>query len=146
MPIVDYPFIDINGSHRPALPVNLINPHNGFEYLTWALIDTGADATVIPGFVARQVYHNVRHRNVEAGIHWGIGGTVTAYYHTFRLNILGVDRKRRVLQRTAIRMNKRLFAVIPDLHTMILGEADFLKKYVLTINYPKKIFSVRKPH
>ena len=146
MPIVDYPFVDLEGSPKPAIPVILTNPDNGFEYSTWALIDTGADATAIPEYIAKQVYHNVRHQSVKKDVHWGIGGTANVYYHTFRINVLKSDKKGNVdSQQTAIRINKRLFAVIPDLHIMVLGEDDFLKNYILTINYPRKIFSIRRP-
>lgn len=144
MPIVDYPFVDINGAPKPALPVRLINPANGFYHTTWALVDTGADNTVIPGYIAQKLYHNVKHKSVKTNFCSGIGGDVTTYYHTFRLNFLESDPKGNVSEKTVIRINQRLFAVVEDLHTMILGENDFLKSYTLIINYPRKIFSVRK--
>jgi hypothetical protein len=146
MPIIDYPFVDILGSPKPALPVVLINPDNGFDYFTWAIIDTGADTTVIPEFIAKSLYHDVKHHTVKRDMHWGIGGEVVAYYHTFRINVLGLDPKGNVdNEKTAVKISRRPFAVIQNLHIMVLGENDFLKKYVLTINYPKKIFSVREP-
>lgn len=148
MPIIDYPFIDISGtgSPKPALPVVLINPTNGFDCFTWALIDTGADNTVIPDFIAKKLYHNIAHENVQTDICWGIGGAATIYYHTFRLKVLGLNRKKQVLNnKEAIRRNKRLYAVVQALHTMVLGEDDFLDRYILTINYPKKTFSLRVP-
>jgi hypothetical protein len=143
MPILDYPFVDIFGLPKPALPVVLENPANGFDHFTWALIDTGADYTVIPEFIAKNLYHNIRDKSVQTDICLGISGPATAYYHTFRLNVLGADQKGNISEKTVIRISKRLFAVVPHLHTMVLGERDFLKKYVLIINYPKKIFSIR---
>lgn len=51
MPIIDYPFVDLEGSPKPAVPVILTNPANAFATRpTWALIDTGADNTVVPGY------------------------------------------------------------------------------------------------
>lgn len=148
MPIVNYPFVDINGTGtpKPALPVVLTNPANGFDYSTWALIDTGADSTVIPEFIAKKLYHDIKHQNVQTDVCFGISGSATTYHHTFRLKVLGLNRKGDVLHnKVAIKMNKRLFPVIPGLHTMVLGEDDFLKKYILTINYPRKTFSLRVP-
>ncbi len=148
MPIVDYPFVDIFGfgNPKPALPVKLTNPANNFELTTWALIDTGADVTVIPEYISNRLYHDLKHKSVKTDDNWGIGGTAKAYYHTFRLKVLESDRKGKISENTVIKINKRLFSVIPGMHMMLLGEEDFLKKYVLTINYPKKIFSIRKPH
>jgi len=145
MPIVDYPFVDIDGSPKPAIPVVLTNPANNFDHFTWALIDTGADDTVIPAYIGQKLYHNLKHHKVKKDICCGIGGEAPAYYHTFRLNFLESDRKGHISERSVIRINQRLFAVVEGIHTMILGESDFLKKYILTINYPKKTFSVRKP-
>ncbi len=58
MPIANYPFVDIKGVPKPGLPVILTNPANDFSYGTWALIDTGADNTVIPEFIAKKLYHD----------------------------------------------------------------------------------------
>ena len=148
MPISNYPFVDINGTGipKPALPVILINPANGFSQFTWALIDTGADSTVIPGFIAKALYHDITHRSVQRDVCLGISGTTITYHHTFRLRVLGLNRKGDVLHdKIAIKMNKRKFAVIQRLHQMVVGENDFLKRYNLTINYPKKIFSLQLP-
>lgn len=146
MPIVDYPFIDINGdgAPKPALPVKLINPANGFEHTTWALIDTGADYTVIPEFIAKQLYHDIKHHNVKRDMFTGIGGNAVVYYHTFHINILKSSKKGKVYRKSIIEL-QGTFAVVQDLFTMVLGEKDFLSKYILIIDYPKKTFSVRKP-
>ncbi|MBN1796738.1 MAG: hypothetical protein JW804_08695 [Sedimentisphaerales bacterium] len=126
--------------------MRLINPANSIELTTWALIDTGADNTVIPAYIARQLYHDVSHRSVKTDICQGIGGQAKVYKHTFRLNILGTDKKGKVdYGKVAIRINKKLFSVVEGLHAMVLGEDDFLKKYILTINYPRKTFSLRRP-
>jgi hypothetical protein len=147
MPIVEYPFVDIdgNGKPKPALPVKLINPANGFDRTTWALIDTGADNIIIPGYIARYLYHDIRHKSVKTTDCSGIGGDTTAYYHTFQLNFLGCDKKGKVSDNAVIRINPRQFAVVDEFNTMVLGEDDFLKKYILTINYPRKTFSLRLP-
>jgi hypothetical protein len=145
MPIVEHPFVVIGGIPKPALFVKLINPANGFEYTTWALIDTGADYTVIPGHIAQQLYHDVRNKKVKMTWCTGIGGNAPTYHHTFSLRFFESDTKGNISKKVAIRINKRLFAVVEGLHTMVLGVGDFLKNYVLTIDYSRKVFSVRKP-
>jgi hypothetical protein len=145
MPIVGHPFVEIGGIPKPALFVKLINPANGFEHTTWALIDTGADYTVIPEYIAQKLYHDVRNKKVKTTWCTGIGGNATAYHHTFSLRFFKSDAKGNISKKVAIRINKRLFAVVENLHTMVLGTGDFLKDYVLTIDYSKKVFSVRRP-
>jgi hypothetical protein len=145
MPIVNYPFVYVQGSPKPALPVILQNPANGFEQLTWALIDTGADYTVIPEFIAKDLYHDITHASVKKSDCTGVGGIAITYQHTFRLRILESVGKGNISNKTVIQIRKRLFAVVQGLNTMVLGENDFLKKYILTIDYTKKLFSVRSP-
>lgn len=146
MSVIDYPFFNIDGKPKPALPVQLINPANGFEFSTWALIDTGADATVIPAYIANQLYHDITHKDVITDRFWGMGGTSMVYYHTFRLNIFKSNSDGIVSNEKAIKARKRLYAVEKTLRTMVLGESDFLNRYIITIDYPKKILSLRKPH
>jgi len=146
MPIVDYPFLDLDGSPKPVLPVVLTNPANDFCYQTWGLIDTGADSTAIPDFIAKALYHDIENQAVIRRPCFGIGGEVTTYDHTFRLQVLSIDKDGKILDgKPAIRINSRLFSVVKGLRTMILGESDFLAKYVLSINYPKKKFSLKLP-
>lgn len=147
MPIANYPFVDISGTGmpKPGLPVILTNPANGFSFGTWALIDTGADNTVIPEFIAKKLYHDIMHKSVQTDLCTGVSGVVKSYYHTFRLKVLGLSRNGKVLSKVAIKRNKRLYPVIHGLHQMVIGESDFLKRYVLTINYPKKTFSLKLP-
>jgi len=76
MPIVNYPFVDISGTgSKPYLPVILTNPANGFSFATWALIDTGADSTVIPEFIAKKLYHNIKHKSVQTDSCLGVSGS-----------------------------------------------------------------------
>lgn len=110
------------------------------------MVDTGADNSVIPGFLAEKLYHDVDHESVRRGRSTGIGGQVDIYYHSFRICILGLDNRGTVTEDIAIKIHKREYAVVPELRVMLLGVSDFLTKYVLSINYPKKLFSVRSQH
>lgn len=101
--------------------------------------------TVIPEYVAKELYHDVKNRRVKRDRSFGIGGDVEVYMHTFSIDILFSDPGGRIDPgKTAIKIPKGRFAVVPDLHITILGE-DFLKDYVLTIDYPGQRFSLKKP-
>lgn len=148
MPIDSYPF-RVSAEcpfNKPLVPVVLYNPANDFSYETWGLIDTGADMTCIPEYIAKALYHDVRNHKAKKDMSSGIGGEVKVYMHTFSLDVLYSDSNGKVTpNRFAIRIPKREFAVVPNLHMVILGEKDFLKNYVLTIDYPNKNFSLKKP-
>lgn len=148
MPISNYPFRTAEeeglSSEKPVIPIIVYNPRNNFDFKTWALIDTGADTTVIPEHIAKAVYHDIRNPKVKRDRSFGIGGDIEVYMHTFSIDILYSDPTGNVNDsKVAIKISKRKFAVAPNLHIVILGE-DFLKNYVLTINYPRRIFSIKK--
>lgn len=142
MPITDYPFVIHHGIPRPLLPVVLENPVGGRSCKTWALIDTGADSSAIPGFLAKELCHDITHEDVRKESCHGVGGAAFTYFHSFRLSVLGLDSNGETTEDVSIRINKREFGVAPDLHIMLLGVSDFLAKYLLSVNYPKKLFSV----
>jgi predicted aspartyl protease len=62
MPINNYPFKTNEKIFLPSpiLPIRIINPHNGFDYLTWGLIDTGAANSAIPEHIAKTLGHDIR--------------------------------------------------------------------------------------
>jgi hypothetical protein len=123
----------------------LYNPHNNFDYKTWAIIDTGADTTVIPEYIAKSLYHDIRNPKVRRDTSFGIGGAVEVYMHTFSMEILYSDSAGKIdPNKVVIKIPPKKFPVVPDLHIVILGQNDFLKKYVLIVNYPRYIFSVKK--
>jgi len=123
----------------------LENPDNGQTLKTWALIDTGADSIVVPGFVAKILRHNVDHKSVKKVKCAGVGGSAETFYHTFRINVLSLSPSGVVSDKVAVKISKRELAVAPGLHVVLLGVNDFLGKYLLSIDYPKKMFSVKSP-
>ena len=146
MPIVDYPFQaqGVFSQPSPILPILITNPHDGSQFRTWGLVDTGAMATVIPGFIARIIGHNVE--NVAPSSGHGAGGQLTVYPHTCSIEILLIDSNGNVNENViAIRIPPRNVGVINGLPGVLLGVNDFLKMYVLRIDYPRKIFSIRHP-
>ena len=91
---------------------------------------------------AKTLGHNIQ--AVKAEINFGAGGTVEAYRHKFRIDILASTPDGIVSDEVVTSISRKI-AVISGLHTVILGEDDFLKKYLLKIDYPNKTFSIYKP-
>jgi hypothetical protein len=146
MPIVDYPFKaqGVFSIPSPILPVLITNPHNGANFRTWGLVDTGAVATVIPGFIARNIGHNVE--NVATSSGDCAGGQITVYPHTCNIDILSMNSNGNVNENDIIiRIPPCKMGVINDCQCVLLGVSDFLKKYILKIDYPRKIFSICLP-
>lgn len=147
MPIVDYPFQAQGKFSQPSplLPILITNPHNGSQFRTWGLLDTGAIATVIPGFIARIIGHNVE--NVASFSGNGAGGQLTVYPHACSIDILSMDSNGKVNEENdiVIRIPPRNVGVINGLPGVLLGVNDFLKKYIVKIDYPRQVFSIRLP-
>jgi len=145
MPIVNYPFRTHSAfsTPKPFLPIVITNPDNGFTFLTWAVIDTGADTSAIPEFIGKKLGHSIT--AVKAETHSGIGGDAKAYYHRAQIEVLAIDSQGNVIDDNVLITVKRKIAIIPELRVTILGENDFLKHYLLTVDYPKQIFSLNKP-
>ena len=144
MPITNYPFVSPvpTSMPKPSLPLKIVNPHNKQSLLTWGLIDTGADVSAIPEFIADQLCHDLSKGKKQTNR--AAGGKIDIYLHTFEFDILQFDRTGHIGD-TIIRTPKRRIAVVPGLTMVLLGERDFLSRYILTIDYPHKTFSLNKP-
>ncbi|MEP9412640.1 MAG: hypothetical protein HRF42_14845 [Candidatus Brocadia sp.] len=133
----NYPFTDFkNGICRPYLPLRIINPHTDKSYKTFGLITTGADECVIPAFIAKALgyrLHTLTHKPAITG-----SGKAVVYGNTTKLEIYHP-------------ISGKLLYTIPDtpadfLHNLpivLLGINNLLSRFILTINYPKKFFSIK---
>ncbi len=151
MPIIDYPFTRLGPDSplQPFLIIEVVNPQNGFSQQMPALIDTGADECTIPGFYAGKLG-----LSLEKGKQKFIGtagGDSKAYSHyctVYVFAMTGTIEKPRVdYDNVVITIRKILFDFAPDLKASyaLLGVENFLSEYILTIDYPRKIFCIRKP-
>ncbi|MFQ5779194.1 MAG: retropepsin-like aspartic protease [Nitrospiria bacterium] len=133
MPIRNHPFSITRPGDvpRPYLPITIINPDTEKRLKVIALIDTGADECALPASFAPILGHHL-----EAGqakkINTGNGVTI-AYAHTLRIEIKGFTTQ------------DVLIDFMPNLYIPLLGVKSFLGHFILTINYPKKIFSLKFP-
>jgi hypothetical protein len=93
MPISNYPFSKNEKIlfSLPILPIRIINPHNGFDYLTWGLIDTGAANSAIPEHIAKTLGHDIRSVKPIPG--FGASGNFDTYPHTFKIDIFKMNSK-----------------------------------------------------
>ncbi len=134
MPVRDYPFSVVSPGDiaRPYLPVTIINPDTGKELRVYALIDTGADECAFPASFASVLGHNLQAgqlRRISTG-----NGITVAYSHTTRLAIEDFSTQ------------DVLVDFMPNLSIPLLGVKSFLSNFILTVDYPNRIFSLSLPN
>ena len=115
---------------RPCLEIELRNPHTDKSVSVLALIDTGADECAMPAELAGMLGHNLTKGNRKQ-IRTGSGIT-DSYSHTVDIKIDGLI------------ISNVLIDFMPNLHVSLLGVKSFLGNFVLTVNYPKKLFVLHK--
>ncbi len=142
MPISEYPFQAIHpGSRpRPMLPIRIINPHTGSSMQSWGLVDTGADDCAIPASYAAILGHALTAGAVKQ-ITTGNGAT-NSYAHTTRIEIMPIGG---ASGHVAYVIPDAPVDFLPNLGVILLGTNKFLSKFILTIDYPRKVFSIKTP-
>jgi len=151
MPIINYPFTRLGpeSPFQPFLIIEVINPQNSFKQEMPALIDTGADECTIPGFYAGKLGLSLKQGKPKSIV--TAGGDITSYSHRCTINIFamsGTINKPRVdYDMVIITIPTQMVDFAPDLKSSyaLLGVESFLREYVLTIDYPRRVFSIRKP-
>jgi len=133
MPIRNYPFSVIRPGDiaRPYLPVTIINPSTNMQIKVYALIDTGADECAFPASFAPILGHNLQAGQPKK-ISTGNGITI-AYSHITRIVIEGFSTQ------------DVLVDFMPNLNIPLLGVKSFLSNFILTVDYPNKVFSLQLP-
>lgn len=130
MLVKNYPFISMRPGDvaRPYLPVTIINPENKKKLNVFALIDTGADECAFPASYALPLKHNLSsgyRKKISTG-----NGLTMAYSHTVCIKAFGFSTE------------NVLVDFMPNLRVPLLGVKSFLGNFILTINYPQKIYSI----
>ena len=147
MPIESFPFFRAHqgdSKDRPWLIIQIENPHAGRSLPTIGLIDTGADECCLPASHADFLGHNLLAGTPKV-INTGNGPT-TAYSHTCTIKIfdskLLFEHNRLQVVHT---IDETLIDFMEHLHCVLLGLKTFLSDFILTVDYPRHVFSIRKP-
>jgi len=137
MSITNFPFKKSGRytPYRPLLPVKITNPYTGLSKFTWALIDTGSDSSVIPGFFAEAIGHEIENSVITTGR--TAGGEVSVYKHTCQIDILSIFTHEIIMS-----LRKQKYDVIEELKEVLLGVDNFLIRHKLIIDYPRRVFSI----
>jgi len=139
MPIKDCPFTLCSGGiYRPILNLRIINPHTNKTYRTYGIIDTGADECAIPASYSILLGHNLRSGKKRI-INTGNGKTV-AYSHITNFEIFHP-----ITGKHLYTVDNATVDFLPNLKTVLLGVNNFLNNFILTIDYPRNLFSLKIP-
>jgi hypothetical protein len=159
MPIPDYPFITVNPeaddsrelvyvggpNARPYLWVRITNPAAHQAMIVPAAIDTGADAFAIPATDAQTLGHNLK-ATTPKPINTAKGIT-NAYPHTAAIEVLGILPSGYADESVILyHIPKTVIYLTVGSKAYLIGQASFLSKCILNINYPEKRFSIHLPN
>ena len=145
MPIESFPLYrayPADPRKRPWLFIRVKNPDTGQVFSTVGLVDTGADECCLPACYADFLGHNL-----TAGTAKKINtsnGITTAYCHRSSIEILDTTLLFQGRERTVYTIENTLVDFMPNLHCALLGVGNFLSQFILTIDYPRQVFSIHK--
>jgi len=143
MPIKDYPFTSIAGQARPMLWIRVINPKTKPGFITLAIVDTGADDYVFPAAIAAQLGHDLK--SVAPKEIKTASGRAYAYPHTSHVDILQTLPNGMFGNKVLHTIPATPIDFIEGCDSFLLGKKNFLSNFILTIDYPRQCFSIRKP-
>ena len=147
MPIRDYPFTKITPDFsRPMLWIRIGNPHaNTSPILAKALIDTGADECVFPASVASLLGHRLADGLFRKRIST-VGGATEAFAHTSRVEILSTRPDGLPASKVLYALEDTPIDFAKNCSVFLLGVRNFLSNFILKIDYPHEVFSLRQVH
>jgi predicted aspartyl protease len=146
MPIGDFPFLkasDADPTARPWLFVRIQNPTTGAFIHTIGLVDTGADECCLPAAFASLLAHKLT-AGTPKTMNTG-NGITTAYGHTCTIDIFDTRLLLSGKEQVAYTIPQAIIDFMPNLHCVLLGVRTLLSHFELTIDYPRQLFSIRKP-
>lgn len=125
------------------LPINIHNPHTGKSVFAWGLIDTGADECALPAYYANILGHDLM-KGTAKQIGTGNGFT-NAFAHTTRIDIFSAAAADPLATPAVYTIPDTPIDFMPNLHCVLLGVRNFMSRFVLTIDYPNKVYSIKNP-
>ena len=140
-PLVKYIFPDGTSddfAFHTLVPVKITNPTTGESVRITGIVDTGADSCLFPADVAEITGHNLQGDGVRSNVNVGIEQTsVPVYKHTFILELLSPDYTETVWSSGEIEVD-----CSESNPPVLLGAADFLKYFKLTVDYADERLSL----
>ena len=145
MPIKDYPFTSIEPDQprRPMLWVRVVNPATKRAIIALAIVDTGADDCVFPADTATQLGYKLKvgtRKEIRTA-----SGTAYAYTHKSRVDILERLPNGMWGNKILYTIRNRPIDFAQGCEAFLLGRSNFLSNFVVTIDYPRQVLSIRKP-
>lgn len=130
MPLKNIPFTKVGpqDTPRPWLFIDIANPRAKKKIRFLGLIDTGAHDCTLPAHYAGLLGFELK-KGARKSIITGNGPAV-AYSH--RADIEAGD----------CRIRSVLIDFVPHLNVVLLGTNGFLTRFVITLDYPRKRFSL----
>jgi hypothetical protein len=131
-PFTRFTYPDGSREHRAytRLPLRIRNPATRQALVTWGLVDTGADLTILPAEVAVRLGHKLKRGRTS--ITGGIEQTeLVTYAHTFEIELLSAN-----LKRTLWSTGPREFDCLDSNPPTLIGVEDFLCHFRLQVDYP----------
>ena len=125
------------------LRIRVINPSKGIGLSTFGLIDTGADECALPARMASLLGYDLT-SGARKEMRTGNGMTV-AYSHHCKIEILSTDKVESGEPAIEYTIPHAPVDFMPNLHVALLGVGSFLNRFVLTVDYPNRTFSIRSP-
>lgn len=139
MPIHNYHFTVVDGVSRPYLWIRITNPKDSNKHTRpiLAKVDPGTDISLFPSDVADEVGIDLTH--AKKGKVTGVMKKGNASLSRARIEALDANHSLITGATQTIDVG-----FIEDGLLFLLG-ANFLKSFVLTIDYPNEVFSLTRP-
>ena len=109
-----------------------------------AIVDTGADDCVFPAEAAIVLKHKLT--SVQPKVIQGINSSSLAYPHTSKIEVLEMGPDGLPTKTILLTMTDTPIDYLVGGQNFILGTKNFLSNFILTIDYPNQMFSIRNPH
>jgi len=147
--IIDYPFtlpeeykaIGYSHQKQPCLPVQLTNPITNKTTVVWGLVDTGASACHFPEKYAKAIGIDVKRGRPYGGP--TSGGPCKGRFCHCHIGILAIKNENEIdFTRELITLPNREHFFSEKAPISLLGIEGFLEDYILTVDYPKQVFSI----
>jgi hypothetical protein len=124
--------------------IRVSNPHaNVPPILVKAVVDTGADECAFPASIAASLGHELRNGLARKRIRTASGRT-WAFSHTSRIEVLPIRADGLPGTKVLYTLAGVPIDFIQGCESFLLGAGNFLKPFLLEIDYPREVFSIRR--